>query len=91
MYDDNAGSKKRRLKKKMLAIKELGGMCSRCFTSYKDVEVYDFHHEDEGVKEYSLANMWAFSWDRIREELGKCVLLCANCHRILHKEERDDE
>jgi hypothetical protein len=29
--------------------------------------------------------MRGWSWDRILVELGKCMLLCKNCHAAFHK------
>lgn len=44
----------------------------------------DFHHSDE--KEFTIATavVKGYSWDRIREEIEKCVVLCSNCHRKVH-------
>lgn len=45
----------------------------------------DFHHED-GAKERSVSKMIndGFGKRRIREEIAKCEVLCANCHRVRH-------
>jgi len=44
---------------------------------------YDFHHTGDKVQDPStiIANG---SVSDIAEEISKCVLLCANCHRVLH-------
>ncbi|WP_293029349.1 homing endonuclease associated repeat-containing protein [Natronococcus sp.] len=46
----------------------------------------DFHHPNE--KERSVATMVVngHSKKSIREEIGRCVVLCANCHRLEHLE-----
>lgn len=47
----------------------------------------DFHHKDITKKRdtiSSLANQ-AFSIDAIKEEIKLCMVLCANCHRKIHK------
>lgn len=41
----------------------------------------DFHHRDESEKKFEIANMLRYSWAKIEEELNKCDVLCANCHR----------
>jgi len=44
----------------------------------------DFDHLDPTTKNYTLARMAnrGFSLKKIDEEIAKCQVLCANCHRI---------
>ena len=46
----------------------------------------DFHHLDPSKKFYLVGRMahHGFGLDRILEEISKCIILCANCHRKLH-------
>lgn len=50
--------------------------------------VLDFHHTDPSSKDFDLASSFKFSKDRILEEIAKCEVLCANCHREKHYLER---
>ena len=76
-----------RRKNKQKAVNYLGGFCKICGIGYTSIAVYDFHHE-KGKKEDILGNMFATArWERIQEELNKCVLMCANCHRLFHVKE----
>lgn len=43
----------------------------------------DFHHLDPREKDFTLSEGMT-SWERIRPELAKCVLLCCRCHREAH-------
>jgi|TARA_R100001463_G_C3516480_1_gene220425 predicted HNH restriction endonuclease len=75
--------------KKEKAIEYLGGICWRCEEVY-DREVYDFHHLDPNTKEYSWTVLRRYKWETIKKELDKCILLCSNCHRLAHKEMREN-
>lgn len=46
----------------------------------------EFHHLDPSKKEISIANTIKNGWaiERIKKEMDKCIVLCANCHRKLH-------
>jgi hypothetical protein len=50
----------------------------------------EFHHEDPGLKEDSLAMMVhnGASKQKLLAEIAKCKTLCANCHRKLHWDQR---
>lgn len=49
----------------------------------------DFHHIDPSEKERNINKLWACP-NILKEELKKCIPLCANCHRKLHWEERNN-
>lgn len=46
----------------------------------------DFHHSDPDMKDFTVsqAASWGHSLDKIKAEIEKCVVVCANCHRKIH-------
>lgn len=48
--------------------------------------VLDFHHRDSAEKENEIPNMVSsgYSIKKLKEEMDKCDILCANCHREYH-------
>jgi hypothetical protein len=46
----------------------------------------DFHHRDPAAKEGTVARLVAknVKLERVKAEIEKCDVLCANCHRKLH-------
>jgi hypothetical protein len=53
---------------------------------------FDFHHVDRATKEYSVnALVKNRAFKKAIEEVKKCVVLCANCHRIHHYEEHQNK
>jgi hypothetical protein len=60
--------------------------CIRC--GEPDPICLDFHHRDPTQKDFSLyqAARRAMGKKRILEEVEKCDVLCANCHRKLHRD-----
>jgi hypothetical protein len=65
--------------KKIKAIEYKGGKCEMCGYN-KCVAALEFHHLDPNTKEFEIGNN-TFSWNRNKQELDKCILVCANCHR----------
>lgn len=77
-------SKHKRLIQKINAIEYLGTVCSVCNQAYHPAAM-QFHHKKPEEKEHKLSSMFgSYSWDRIKAELNKCELLCANCHQVHH-------
>ncbi len=62
--------------------------CSRC--PEKDFVCLDFHHREGESKEEAVSNMvlLGYSPESILAEASKCDVLCANCHRKVHAEEK---
>lgn len=48
------------------------------------MQALDFHHVASELKEHEIAGMKNRSFERLKPELDKCILLCANCHREFH-------
>lgn len=62
-----------------------------CDCGYNDnPHALEFDHLDPSQKSRTVASMMNFSWERIKEEIAKCVVRCANCHQIKSVQERRD-
>jgi hypothetical protein len=62
-----------------LRVRKLLG-CSEC-GYHGDGNAIDFHHHN-GDKTKSVSYLCCGSREKLKEEMRKCVLLCANCHKI---------
>ena len=50
------------------------------------MQALEFHHTDSDGKDFGIsAKGYTRSWEEVRKELDKCILLCANCHREVHE------
>lgn len=70
--------------RKSICVNYKGGKCMTCGYC-KCLSALEFHHrnpeeKDPSIKQFSKGNFT----ERIKKELDKCDLLCANCHRELH-------
>lgn len=87
-YFNDRSTQRRQELREFLQQQKMGRSCMRCGNS--DSRVLDFHHLERTGKEGRLSQAVAKNWskERIVREIAKCETLCANCHRILHWEER---
>ena len=75
---------RRRHRLKEMAIEYKGGKCEKCGYD-KCKNALDFHHTDPTKKEFTVSSANK-SWESIKKELDKCIMVCANCHREIHFE-----
>ncbi len=81
--------KSHRQKIKIKAIEYKGGKCEKC--SYDKCKwALDFHHINKEEKDFNIARYGTLSWEKIKVELDKCIMVCANCHREIHYDEYFD-
>ena len=61
--------------------------CNRC--SENHISCIQFHHKDPNEKDLPLCQAVGNGWtvERLKAEIDKCEVLCANCHFKLHYEE----
>jgi len=71
---------------KMRMVEYKGGECVDCTLKLEDSHyaVFEFHHLDPNEKDINFSKIKYQKWEKIKEELDKCVCLCANCHRLRH-------
>lgn len=74
---------KRRVQRKQQAVELLGGKCLDCQQQFH-LACYDFHHLDPTQKDFNPCSGLTKKESVFLAELQKCVLLCANCHRLRH-------
>lgn len=81
MSYENVKNFRSRLKERATYV--LGGKCQNCGYD-KCIQALEFHHINPEEKEFSFGTNTNRNWEATREELKKCILLCANCHREAH-------
>jgi hypothetical protein len=62
--------------------------CTKCGENHP--ATLDFHHKDPSQKEREVS--WFIKnsqFAKAVKEVAKCIVLCANCHRIHHYEEKN--
>ena len=70
------------------AVENKGGKCELCGWKPKDMSEYiclDFHHSEGVEKTFEFSKIKNYSFGIILNELPKCIMLCAICHRLEHK------
>ena len=71
-----------RTKERILFV--MGEKCQLCGYS-KCNKALELHHIDPKEKDKTISgNLLNNAWSILCEELKKCILLCANCHREVH-------
>jgi len=82
----NQQARQRRNERKQRAIEYKGGICEHCGGTFHTA-AFDFHHLDPNEKDKDPGLMMGLTDENLFKELDKCILLCANCHRIHHFKE----
>lgn len=78
---DYSYNRRKLLKKQCVEYK--GSCCLDCGIKDDILDIYDFHHLDPLEKDFDISGI-SKSFEKIKSELDKCVLLCSNCHRKRH-------
>ena len=76
----------RNVEKKKMFVRHLGDKCDKCGIEHngRNTVIFDFHHKVPSTKDADWTRMRKWGLDRIRNEIAKCLLLCSNCHRLVH-------
>lgn len=72
-----------RIKQKLIQYK--GGKCEKCGYNKPVPGAFHFHHRDPKEKSFNI-NASTLGFQRLKAEVDKCDLLCANCHAETHDE-----
>lgn len=76
-------NKKWRVNIKLQCVNFLGGKCSVCGYN-KCLAALDLHHVNGNDKDFVISGPNLKSFEKLKPELNKCVVLCSNCHRETH-------
>jgi hypothetical protein len=80
------------LKEKLILHK--GGSCQDCQYKFNGTNhtVFDLHHLEPHEKNIEVSKLIGNrAWETVLIEAEKCVLICANCHRLRHSKEEDEK
>ena len=72
------------LKKEKQLVEYKGGKCEHCGYD-KCISALEFHHINPSEKDFGIGQYGSSkSFEKMKQEVDKCILLCCNCHRELH-------
>jgi predicted transcriptional regulator len=74
----------RREKKKQL-VEYKGGKCEICGYN-KCIAALEFHHVDKLKKDFTISSN-SQSFEKLKKEVDKYLLVCSNCHKEIHYNE----
>lgn len=74
-----------RKKNKERSVEYKGGKCVKCGYD-KCIRALEFHHLNPLEKDFGPSQNMNMSWNKIKIELDKCILVCSNCHREIHED-----
>jgi DNA invertase Pin-like site-specific DNA recombinase len=77
---------RKRVKSKLVEYK--GGCCEKCGYN-KSEQALQFHHINPDEKDFTISGK-SYSFERMKKEVDKCIMVCANCHIEIHEEERNN-
>ena len=69
-------------------VARFGNKCHDCHGTFP-LCVYDFHHLDGSLKDMNPSKALSMNKENREKEFDKCILLCANCHRVRHFGRKD--
>lgn len=81
---DNRRMNNYRRNNKKKAVEYKGGKCQNCGYK-KSYYCLSFHHINPKEKDFNISSA-TMSWDSIKKEIDKCVLVCMNCHGEIHEQ-----
>lgn len=79
--------------KKALKIYNIKSNSKCLYCECNKIECLDFHHYEDD-KEHGIGAMVRnknISMEQLETEIKKCIILCSNCHRILHANDKEKE
>lgn len=86
IYNIKAANQSKECVEYMRSIKEQL-KCSKC--GENRWWMLDFHHINPKEKENTVANLaHSGSIQKVKNEIEKCIVLCANCHRDEHYQQK---
>lgn len=71
-----------RKRTKLKLIEYKGGKCEICGYS-KCIRALEFHHTNPNDKDFTISGK-SLSFEKLKNEVDKCMLVCSNCHSEIH-------
>ena len=75
-----------RQRQKIKLIEYKGGCCEKCGYN-KSISALQFHHLNPYEKDFTIGGS-SYSFEKLKIEVDKCIMVCSNCHIEIHEEER---